>query len=644
MTVIIVASGGTGFFYIDRISSKVLTLTEVAAPLTRSTGELYEQVNAVNAMANNLSSIKEKDQLKGHMAQLETEEKKTRELLTSMAERVSRAKIDFDVQGITNLMQSTFKSIKKIETMQGQKLDGQKDISEINESFEIKQRELAESLAQLSLSSLASINEKEELARTLRYSGAATTDKLGEFIAELFEKDFALVQEINKLQRAFLDMETASTDYLNSANTEEFDKNKGIFEKTTQRAVKSIKTINRISSSDEAKKYGQKLTDGLEGLCQLVLAENGLFAVHNKMVANEVGTNRLDLDIKDATAEFAAGLEKANQTAISINDEAQQTMAASVHQAKNSISMIVLIGTVLGLLCVGFVPRMIASQLSGKLRQIVDSLSRSAMVLSNSSNEVASTSIELAEGASEQASAVEQSAASLEEMASMAKQNSENAALTSGHMKGARTIVDQTNVVMKNLTDSMTETARVSDKTSKIVKTIDEIAFQTNLLALNAAVEAARAGEAGAGFAVVAEEVRSLAMRAADAAKNSALLIEEIGGRIKKELALVKKTNNSFAEMTASIVKVENLVDEIDVASTEQAKGVEQVSRGVSEMDRVTMINSANAEKNSTSADEMNSEVKKLEAIVNGLLLLVDGAAKKNVELTPEASLFTSSA
>jgi len=87
--------------------------------------------------------------------------------------------------------------------------------------------------------------------------------------------------------------------------------------------------------------------------------------------------------------------------------------------------------------------------------------------------------------------------------------------------------VDSASNSMGDLTTSMVDISKASEETQKIIKTIDEIAFQTNLLALNAAVEAARAGEAGAGFAVVAEEVRNLAMRSADAAKNTADLIED---------------------------------------------------------------------------------------------------------------------
>ena len=94
---------------------------------------------------------------------------------------------------------------------------------------------------------------------------------------------------------------------------------------------------------------------------------------------------------------------------------------------------------------------------------------------------------------------------------------------------------------MNELNRAIDEINQSSDKTFKIVKTIDEIAFQTNLLALNAAVEAARAGEAGAGFAVVAQEVRNLALRATGSAKNSAELIEETVSQIRSGAMLVSQ-------------------------------------------------------------------------------------------------------
>jgi methyl-accepting chemotaxis protein len=115
----------------------------------------------------------------------------------------------------------------------------------------------------------------------------------------------------------------------------------------------------------------------------------------------------------------------------------------------------------------------------------------------------------------------------------MTKQNADNAVQADNYMKEASQVVENANQSMTQLIRSMEDISTSSEETSKIIKTIDKIAFQTNLLALNAAVEAARAGEADAGFAVVADEIRNLAMRAADAAKNTAALIEGTSGKVK---------------------------------------------------------------------------------------------------------------
>jgi methyl-accepting chemotaxis protein len=161
---------------------------------------------------------------------------------------------------------------------------------------------------------------------------------------------------------------------------------------------------------------------------------------------------------------------------------------------------------------------------------------------------------------------------------------------------------------------------------AKILKSIDEIAFQTNILALNAAVEAARAGEAGAGFAVVAEEVRALAQRSATAAKETAEKIADSVRDSDRGVEISGRVVRHFAEIVVKARQVDTLVAEIATASTEQTQGIGQVNDAVSQMDNVTQANAAGAEETASQAQELNAQAAELTAVIGRLLVLIGGA------------------
>jgi len=171
----------------------------------------------------------------------------------------------------------------------------------------------------------------------------------------------------------------------------------------------------------------------------------------------------------------------------------------------------------------------------------------------------------------------------------------------------------------------MEELKAASDDISKIIKTIDEIAFQTNILALNAAVEAARAGEAGMGFAVVAEEVRNLAQRSAQAAKETAGKIESTIAKTTQGVELNSKVAITLSEIVAKSRQLNELVTEVAGASREQSQGITQVTGAVAQMDKVVQNNAASAEESAGAAQELNGQADALKELGDQLLAMVGG-------------------
>jgi len=267
----------------------------------------------------------------------------------------------------------------------------------------------------------------------------------------------------------------------------------------------------------------------------------------------------------------------------------------------------------------------VVMQTSRVLRVATDSLILGSEQIASAAKQVSSSSQSLAGGASTQAASLEETSASIEELTGMTRNNAENADQAKSIAQTARESADQSATAVTKLNIAMSELKVSNSEVAKIVKSIDEIAFQTNILALNAAVEAARAGEAGAGFAVVAEEVRSLAQRSAQAAKETASKIDntlaksEDGARISDEVA------GSLNGIIEHVRKLDGLVSSIANASKEQSQGIGQVNGAVVQIDKVTQSNAAAAEECASASEELNAQAAELNNLVGSLLNLVGG-------------------
>ena len=259
------------------------------------------------------------------------------------------------------------------------------------------------------------------------------------------------------------------------------------------------------------------------------------------------------------------------------------------------------------------------------INRTIEGLTRSTDQMQGVTGQLSLSSQSLADGSSAQAASIEETSSSLEEMSAMTMQNADHAKQADTLMQASNQVVQRANNSMSELTIAMDQIFQASEETSKIIKTIDEIAFQTNLLALNAAVEAARAGEAGAGFAVVADEVRNLAIRSADAAKQTATLIEDTVKKANDGTELVTKTNDAFAEVATSTTKVGDLVSEIAAASNEQSEGIGQINKAVTEMDKVIQQNAAGAEESASATEELKAQSEQMKAFVDLLVSVVQG-------------------
>ena len=263
-------------------------------------------------------------------------------------------------------------------------------------------------------------------------------------------------------------------------------------------------------------------------------------------------------------------------------------------------------------------------EISNDLNKTMAEIKTSAKEVNAGAEQVSSGAQGLSQGATEQASSIEELSATVNDISEHIKKTAENTRLANTEAQNAGKEVSHSDKQMQQMKAAMENINQKSGEISKIIKTIDDIAFQTNILALNAAIEAARAGVAGKGFAVVADEVGNLAQKSANAAKDTTMLIEETLQAVEQGTVLADSTAESLQRVVTGASKVTELVNQIAEASVEQSRAVEQVSTGIDQISSVVQSNTATAEESAAASEELSGQANILNELVGRFQLKED--------------------
>ena len=339
-------------------------------------------------------------------------------------------------------------------------------------------------------------------------------------------------------------------------------------------AFKIIRSITEPTAQVRGALVG--FSQGNLGVPVDFVGKNELGEMCDALRTSQKVLNSVITDISDTTAQMARG---------NFDVELTATFPGDLKPIQESINQFVL-----------------------RMSETISNISQSADQVSAGSDQVSNSAQALAQGATEQASSVEELSATITDISENAKQTASAAEKAGQSVHEAGSQISTSVEYVKRLNIAMENISNSSQEISKIIATIENIAFQTNILALNAAVEAARAGSAGKGFAVVADEVRNLATKSDEAAKATKDLIDGSMNAVREGAEAVGNVTTSLERTSELAGSVTTMMETVVEAVESQTTAIMQVTEGIDQISAVVQTNSATSEECAAASEELSSQ------------------------------------
>ncbi len=240
-----------------------------------------------------------------------------------------------------------------------------------------------------------------------------------------------------------------------------------------------------------------------------------------------------------------------------------------------------------------------------------------AELVDTSAVQISAGAQSLAQSTTEQASSVQELYATIMEISNRVQGTAEDSQNANTQMAQVGGKVTECNREMQDMIAAMDDINQSSTEISKVIKTIEDIAFQTNILALNAAVEAARAGMAGKGFAVVADEVRSLAGKSAEASKTTSALINNSQAAVKRGMDMAGQTAVTLEQVVAIAQDSSKIISKIALAAEEESESIKQVTEGIDQISGAIHVNSATSEQSAATSQELTEQARNMKELLD---------------------------